>query len=145
MQDILPSLVCTTFYHNYIDPHKAESLDGIPACALKELAFDLAPILTHLYQQSLNTSTLPEEWKLAFITPVFKKGKRSHPLNYRPISLTSIVCKIFEHIVDNQITNHLETNTAYYIYIYVVINLDLELVIHVNLNYYLPLMTLLML
>ena len=40
----------------------------------------------------------------------FKKGKRSDPLNYRPISLTSIVCKIFEHIVASQVANHLETN-----------------------------------
>ena len=46
-----------------LDPHKAEGPDGIPARVLKELAFDLAPILTHLYQQSLNTGTLPAEWK----------------------------------------------------------------------------------
>ena len=93
-----------------LDPHKAGGPDGIPACVLKELAFDLAPILTHLYQQLLNTGALPEKWKSAFITPVFKKGKRSDPLNYRPISLTSIVFKIFEHIVASQITNHLETS-----------------------------------
>ena len=93
-----------------LDPHKAGGPDGIPARVLKELASDLTPILTHLYQQLLNTGALAEEWKSAFITPVFKKGKRSDPLNYRPISLTSIVCKIFDHIVASQITNHLETN-----------------------------------
>ena len=93
-----------------LDPHKAGGPDGIPARVLKELASDPTPILTHLYQQSLNTGALLEEWKSAFITPVFKKGNRSDPLNYRPISLTSIVCKIFEHIVASHITNHLETN-----------------------------------
>ena len=82
-----------------LDPHKAGGPDGIPARVLKELASDLTPILTHLYQQLLNTGALAKEWKSAFITPVFKKGKRSDPLNYRPISLTSIVCKIFDHIV----------------------------------------------
>ena len=92
-----------------LDPHKARGPDGIPAHVLKELAFDLAPILTHLYQQSLNTGAFPEEWKSAFITPVFKKGNRSDPLNYRPISLTSIVCKIFEHIVASQIINKQHT------------------------------------
>ena len=79
--------MCTTFYHNYIDPHKAGDPDGIPAHVL---AFDLAPILTHLYQQLLNTGALPEKWKSSYITPVFKKGKRSDPLNYRPISLANI-------------------------------------------------------
>ena len=49
-----------------LDPHKAEGPDGIPAHVLKELAFDLAPILTHLYRQLLNTATLPKEWKSAF-------------------------------------------------------------------------------
>ena len=110
MQDICITKLGVYNILSQLDPHKAEGPDGIPACVLKELAFDLAPIFTHLYQQSLNTGTLPEEWKSAFITPVFKKGKRSDPLNYRPISLTSIVCKIFEHIVASQVTNHLETN-----------------------------------
>ena len=86
-----------------LDPHKAGGPDGIPARVLKELASDLTPILTHLYQQSLNTGALPEEWKSAFITPVFKKGKRSDSL-YK-------LCKIFKHIVASQITNHLETNS----------------------------------
>ena len=110
MQDICITKPGVYNILSQLDPHKAEGPDGIPALVLKELAFNLAPILTHLYQQSLNTSTLPEEWKSAFITPVFKKGKRSYPLNYRPISLTSIVCKIFEHIVASQVTNHLEAN-----------------------------------
>ena len=51
-----------------LDPHKAEGPDGIPACMLKELALALAPILTHSYQQSLNTGTLSEKWKSAFIS-----------------------------------------------------------------------------
>ena len=54
------------------DPHKAEGPDNIPARVLKELAYDLTPILTHLFQQSLDTGELPQEWKSAFITPIFK-------------------------------------------------------------------------
>jgi len=93
-----------------LDPHKAGGPDNIPARVLKELAYDLTPILTHLFQQSLDTGELPQDWKSAFITPIFKKGKRSDPLNYRPISLTSIICKSLEHILVSQIMKHLETN-----------------------------------
>ena len=75
MQDICITKPGVYDILSQLDLHKAEGPDGIPARVLKELAFDLAPILTHLYQQSLNTGTLPEEWKSAFITPVFKRAK----------------------------------------------------------------------
>ena len=42
--------------------------------------------------------------------PVFKKGNRSNPSNYRPISLTSSCCKVFEHIVFHSIMDHLQLN-----------------------------------
>ena len=87
-----------------LDPHKAGGPDNILAHVLKELAHDLTPLLTHLYQQSLDTGTLPQEWKLALITPIFRKGKRSDLLNYCPILLTCIVCKTLEHILASQIT-----------------------------------------
>ena len=64
-----------------IDSNKACGSDNIPA--LKELALELTPsMITHLFKQSLVTSELPPEWKSAYVTPVFKKGKRSDPSNY---------------------------------------------------------------
>ena len=52
-----------------------------------------------LYKQSLTAGHIPNDWKCANITPVFKKGCKSKPSNYRPISLTSQVAKILESIV----------------------------------------------
>jgi len=93
-----------------LDPHKAGGPDNILAHVLKELAHDLTPLLTHLYQQSLDTGTLPQEWKLALITSIFKKDKISDALTYHTILLTSIVCKTLEHILASQIAKHLEAN-----------------------------------
>ena len=80
--------------------HKAAWPDCIPNFFLKIAADQMAPILTKLYQFSLNTGEVPADWKNAFIVPVFKKGEKHIPSNYRPVSLTSVVCKLLEHIGD---------------------------------------------
>ena len=54
------------------------------------------------------TSKLPEGWRVAIICPIYKKGDRSRPNNYRLVSLTSVVCKVLEHIVCSNIMNHLD-------------------------------------
>ena len=51
---------------------------------------------------------MPEEWKFAVVALVFKKGSKNDPQNYRPISLTSIVCKLLESIIKNNVLTHLE-------------------------------------
>ena len=58
----------------------------------------------------LHSSAVPREWRLATITPVFKKGKRNQASNYRPISLTSVVCKVMEAIVKDKIMFYLQSN-----------------------------------
>jgi len=65
-------------------------------------------MLTHIFKQSLESGTIPSEWKHAYITPVFKKGTKSDPRKYRPISLTSVVGKTMDHILVSQIMKHLE-------------------------------------
>ena len=62
-----------------INPHKAHGPDNITARVLKETASVLAPMLAHLFQQSLNTGEIPTEWKLAYVTPIYKKGNREDP------------------------------------------------------------------
>ena len=59
-----------------------------------------------IYSQSLEQATLPQDWLSANITPVFKKGNRSIAVNYRPISLTSVLCKVMEHVVFHHIMSY---------------------------------------
>jgi len=93
-----------------LDITKSTGPDDIPAYILKTYASILAPILQAIYTQSLSSTSLPSDWLLANINPLFKTGDRTDPTNYRPISLTSIPCKIFEHILHKHIMNHLDTN-----------------------------------
>ena len=65
-------------------------------------------MLTHLFQQSLTLGDIPSQWKMAYVTPIYKSGKKSDPQNYRPVSLTSIICKVMEHILVSHIMQHLE-------------------------------------
>ena len=88
--------------------HKATGPDGLSARLLKELAVEITPIFTLLFQASLHQGELPDDWKKANVVPIFKKGEKNQAVNYRPISLTSIPCKIMEHIISSNIMSHLE-------------------------------------
>ena len=62
------------------------------------------------YPQSLNTEDLPNDLRNATIAPVFKKGDRHMPANYRPVSLTTVCCKLLEHVICRHMMIHLEVN-----------------------------------
>ena len=66
--------------------------------------------ITIIFEHSLRAGILPTDWKKGNITPIFKKGSKTDPLNYRPISLTSVVCKILEKLIRCSIMKHLEEN-----------------------------------
>ena len=74
--------------------------------------YQIPPALTLLYRASINQGAVPSDWKMANIVPIFKKGSKSSPSNYRPISLTSICCKILEHIIYSGISHHLEEHNV---------------------------------
>ena len=81
-------------YYNLLsncNPYKSPGPDNVHNYVLREIAADIAPLLTHLFQQSLRTDTLPNDWKKALVTPIFKKGERNDPKNYRPVSLTGVL------------------------------------------------------
>ena len=82
--------------------------DNIPAVFLKHCAEELYPMLSFIIQQSLDTKTVPDDWKGALVTPIFKKGARSKPENFRPVLLTAICCKVTEHIIASQTMRHLD-------------------------------------
>ena len=90
-----------------LNEHKASGPDEIPPRLLKHLSNIISPALTRIYQLSLDTRTVPTDWKTANIVPVFKKGDKSTASNYRPVSLTSICCKLQEHIICSNIMDHL--------------------------------------
>jgi hypothetical protein len=89
-----------------LKPHKAAGPDNIKPAILKELAPQIAPILTTIFQKSIETSEIPEDWRNAHVTPVYKKGSRYQASNYRPISLTCICCKLLEHVTVSTIMKH---------------------------------------
>ena len=91
-----------------LNPHKATGPDNIPSRLLKEAGDQLAPALTLLFNASLIQHRIPTAWSKAFITPIFKKGERSKPSNYRPVSLTCIASKILEHVLHSHIMSHLD-------------------------------------
>ncbi|KAK3089266.1 hypothetical protein FSP39_002210 [Pinctada imbricata] len=93
-----------------INTTKSSGPDNIPNRILKECAAQLAPILKIIFQKSLDTGTLPKDWRDANISSIFKKGDKHLPENYRPVSLTSVTCKILEHIICRNIMKYLETN-----------------------------------
>ena len=91
-----------------LNPSKANGPDQIPTRVLKEAAPVVGKYLTFIFQQSLKSGQIPNDWKHAHVTPVFKKGSRLDPANYRPVSLTSVACKVLEHVIYKSIMTHLE-------------------------------------
>ena len=90
--------------------NKSPNPDQITPQILKDLADDISPAITLLFQSSLNTSIVPQDWKTAHVMSIFKKGERYKASNYRPISLTSITGKLLEHIIVHSIMNFVENN-----------------------------------
>ena len=82
-----------------LNESKSAGLDNIPNKLLKMAA-----------SKSIETGIFPDEWKLARVTPIFKKGKRDDPNNYRPISVIPTVAKIFEKCVCDQLSEYLNAN-----------------------------------
>ena len=85
-----------------LDKRKAMGPDGVSPWVLRECAEELCLPIYMIFANSLQQGKLPKIWKIANVTPLFKKGIRSNPLNYRPVSLTSIVCKVLEGIIKEE-------------------------------------------
>lgn len=90
---------------------KSPGLDGMHPRVLKEAASSLKTPIAIIFNLSMNLSKLPTIWLDAVITPIFKKGDRTDPANYRPVSLTSILCKCMEKIIVEHIIKHLRKNS----------------------------------
>ena len=91
------------------DLSKASGPDCIPVVVLKNCELELSYILAELFNKCLKESCFPDCWKVSSVVPVFKNdGERSTAKNYHPVSLLSVVSKLFEKLVNNRIVDHLE-------------------------------------
>ena len=90
-----------------INPNKSLGPDDIHPLMLKKLAFYIALPLYTVMSKSFTESTVPEDWKVAHVSPIYKKGKKNLPENYRPVSLTSVACRLMEKVLKDQIMKHL--------------------------------------
>ena len=99
---------------NQLNPHKAAGPDRISPIVLKELADVISPVVTRIFRASLSQGKTPDAWREAHVTPLFKKGEKYKAINYRPVSLTCILCKQMEHILASNIMAHLNSNKLLY-------------------------------
>ena len=86
--------------------HKACGPDLLPTKIPNEAAEPVYIFLKAIFVKSLSSGTLPRDWKLSNITPVYKKGDISKPTNYRPISLTCVCSKLMDHIIVSNVMSH---------------------------------------
>eukprot|EP00061_Rhincodon_typus_P008853 g31840.t1 len=93
---------------NGLKVDKLPGSDGLYSRVLKEIAEEIVEALVVIFQESLESGRVPEAWKIANMTPLFKKGVRQKTENYRLISLTSVMSKILESIVMDEISENLE-------------------------------------
>ena len=84
--------------------------DAIPTYYLQHTASQLIEPLYILFNFSVCTGQVPDIWKQALVTPIYKKGSSNDPKNYRPISLTSSICRVLERIIHSHISSHLLNN-----------------------------------
>ncbi|KAK4807047.1 hypothetical protein QYF61_018388 [Mycteria americana] len=93
---------------HHVDTHKSMGPDEIHPRVLRKLVEVLTKPLSILYQQSWLTWEVPVDWRLANVTPIFKTGRKEDPGNYRPVSLTSVLGKVMEHLILRAITWHVQ-------------------------------------
>ena len=121
--DFTPNIVFSKVMN--LQSGKSPGPDGWPIEIIKLVGESISLPLSIIFTKSYNSGTLPHDWKSADVTPIHKKGARNLVSNYRPVSLTSIFCKLMESIIKDHIMSHLMDN-----------NLDLLLADLVPLNSY---------
>ena len=114
MKDIVISTAGVTKLLSHLDVSKAAGPDTIRPIVLKQLSQEISSVVPLIFQTSLDSGAVHTEWKTTQVCPLFKKGDKTDLANYRPISLTCILCKTIEHIVASTLTKHFNQNDILY-------------------------------
>ena len=97
-----------------MNPRKAVGLDGIASVFLRDGATVITEPVAHIVNLSITTETVPSGFKQAKVLPLFKKGSKLDPGNYRPVSILSVLSKVLERAVHTQLTEYLEKRDLIY-------------------------------
>ncbi len=96
-----------------IKPKFSHGPDGYPPYLLKKIIPSISGVVAMMFQSFMSVGKVPLQWKSAIINPLFKKGNSSDPANYRPISLTSVFCKLMERIIVDQLLKYLRQHNLF--------------------------------
>lgn len=99
---------------NNLSAKKATSSDGIPSRFVKDSSLIIAGPLTHVINLSLIQGVVPDDLKSARVVPLYKKKDKTEIGNYRPVSILSIISKIYEKVVYDQVEGYLCNNDLLY-------------------------------
>ena len=102
---VTPEIVASKI--NNMKENKSPGVDGISPKILKETVEQISTPLVHVFNMSLQEGIVPLEWKEANIIPLLKKGSRNKSVNYRPVSLTTVICKLLERIIRDHMMDFL--------------------------------------
>ncbi|KFQ26928.1 RNA-directed DNA polymerase from mobile element jockey, partial [Mesitornis unicolor] len=92
--------------------YKSLGPDNIHLWVLRELAYEVAKLLTMIFERSWQSGEIPDDWKKGNVMAIFKKGKKEDPGNYWPVSLTTMPGKIMEQILLKALLRHMENENA---------------------------------
>ena len=93
--------------------NKSPGPDAIHPRVIQEIAESINTPITLIFRASLKLRELPDQWKHASVCAIFKKGTKTKPQNYRPVNLTSIICKTFESLIRDHIIEHMKQNNLF--------------------------------
>jgi hypothetical protein len=94
-----------------VKPGKSPGIDHLQPRLLRELSEEISHPLWIIFDKSLKVRAVPVDWKKAKISAIYKNNNKALAGNYRPVSLTSLVCKLMEKLIRNSIIKHMDRNS----------------------------------